>query len=99
MMDEVCFVGDERAAAGWRLAVAAVRTPRHGEEAAVLQAARADAALVLLASTVAAALPEATLRAATAALSPLVLVLPDPDGAVPVPDIAARLRTQLGMQS
>ena len=43
--------------------------------------------------------PEAALREAITALHPLVLVIGDVDEAVPVPDIAARLRTQLGLST
>jgi vacuolar-type H+-ATPase subunit F/Vma7 len=93
------YVGEERSAAGFRLAGARVLTPARGEEAAALQSARAQGELVLLDSAVAVALPEATLREACAALHPLVLVIGDVDAAVPVPDIAARLRTQLGLSA
>jgi hypothetical protein len=37
------------------------------------------------------------LRAALAALQPLVLIVPDAQGEVARPDLAARLRGQLGM--
>jgi len=98
-MAAVVHVGDERSAAGFRLAGARVLTPARGEEAAALRTARAAGELVLLDATIAAALPEAMLREACAALQPLVLVIADVDGAVPVPDIAARLRTQLGLSA
>lgn len=98
-MVSVVHVGDARSAAGFRLAGARVLTPARGDEAAALQDARAAADLVLVDSTVAAALPEAILREAVTALHPLVLVIGDVDGAVPVPDIAARLRTQLGLST
>ncbi len=98
-MNPVIFVGDERSAAGWRLAGVAVVVPRPGAEAAALALARENAELVLLGSTTAAALPEPLRREAALALRPLLLELADPDGAVPVPDLAARLRNQLGMQA
>lgn len=99
-MLRVVHLGDERSAAGWRLAGADARVPSPGREAAALAEALNEARaadLVILSSTVAAALPEPLLREAAAALSPLLLVVPDPDGAAPVPDIALRLRTQLGL--
>jgi vacuolar-type H+-ATPase subunit F/Vma7 len=98
-MVTVVHLGDERSTAGFRLAGARVLMPARGEEAAALQTARAWGGLVLVDSTIAAALPEATLREACAALQPLVLVVADVDAAVPVPDIAARLRTQLGLSA
>jgi vacuolar-type H+-ATPase subunit F/Vma7 len=93
------YLGDEVSAAGWRLAGASVRTPALGDEAAALAWARAQAPLVLVSSAVAAAIGEATLRAALSALAPLVLIVPDLHGAVPLPDLAARLRTQLGLEA
>jgi hypothetical protein len=32
-------------------------------------------------------------------MSPLVLIVPDPEGGVPVPDLAARLHAQLGLEA
>lgn len=93
------FLGDEVSAAGYRLAGARVRTPRPGEEAAALALARGEAPLVLLSAAVAARLAAAELGAAQAALAPLVLVVPDPQGMQPLPDLAARLRSQLGLEA
>lgn len=93
------YIGDEIGAAGWRLAGAAAAVPEPGAERAALDAARgADAALVLVAADVAARIDNAVLREALAALSPLVLVVPDTQGQVPLPDFAARLRMQLGLE-
>jgi hypothetical protein len=39
------------------------------------------------------------LRAALSALAPLVLIVPDLDGEVPLPNLAARLRSQLGLDA
>ena len=41
----------------------------------------------------------AVLRAALSALAPLVLIVPDLQGDVPLPDLAARLRAQLGLEA
>ena len=57
----------------------------------------APAVLRALGVPVAACRPAALLREASAALAPLVLVLPDIDGSVPPPDLAERLRQQLGL--
>jgi len=92
------YLGDEVSATGYRLAGALVRTPGAGEAAATLAWARARAPLVLLSAAVAAAIDEAVLRPALAALTPLVLIVPDLHGEVPVPDLAARLRAQLGLE-
>jgi vacuolar-type H+-ATPase subunit F/Vma7 len=93
------YLGDEVSAAGYRLAGALVRTPRAGEEAAALAWARSQAPLVLLSTAVAAGIGEAVLRRTLSALEPLVLVVPDLQGEVPLPDLAARLRTQLGLEA
>jgi vacuolar-type H+-ATPase subunit F/Vma7 len=92
------YIGDEIGAAGWRLAGAAVAVPEPGAARAALDAARADAALVLVAADVAARIDTVVLREALAALTPLVLVVPDTQGQVPLPDFAARLRMQLGLE-
>ena len=39
------------------------------------------------------------LRAALSALSPLVLIVPDLQAEVPLPDLAVRLRAQLGIEA
>ena len=93
------YLGDEVSAAGYRLAGAHVRTPGAGEEAAALAWARSQAPLVLVSAAVAAGIGEALLREALSALAPLVLVVPDLHAAVPLPDLAARLRGQLGLEA
>ena len=93
------YMGDKMSAAGWRLAGAAVRTPRRGEEAAALAWACTQAPLVLVSAAVAAGIAAPLLRTALLGLSPLVLVVPDREGRVPLPDLAARLREQLGLQA
>jgi vacuolar-type H+-ATPase subunit F/Vma7 len=92
------YLGDEVSAAGYRLAGARVRTPSAGEEAAALTWARSQAPLVLLSAAVAAGVGEAVLRNALSALTPLVLIVPDLQGEEPLPDLAARLRMQLGLE-
>ncbi len=91
------YVGDEVSAAGWRLAGVGVAVPEAGAEASALAKARAEAPLVLVAASVAARISEESLRAALAAVSPLTLIVPDLLGTTPVPDVAARLRRQLGL--
>jgi vacuolar-type H+-ATPase subunit F/Vma7 len=93
------YLGDEVSAAGYRLAGALVRTPGAGEAAATLAWARSRAPLVLLSAAVAAAIDEAVLRPALSALAPLVLIVPDLHGEVPVPDLGTRLRALLGLEA
>ena len=93
------FVGDEVTAAGYRLAGARVRVPAAGDEAAALAAARAEAPLVLITAACAARVDTGALRVALAALAPLVVGVAEAQrGAMP-PDLAARLRGQLGLEA
>jgi vacuolar-type H+-ATPase subunit F/Vma7 len=93
------YLGDEVTAAGYRLAGAQVRVPAPGEAAAAFAEARALAPLVLVSAAVAIRIDAAQLRAALTALQPLVLIVPDARGEVPRPDLAARLRGQLGLET
>jgi vacuolar-type H+-ATPase subunit F/Vma7 len=93
------YLGDEVSAAGYRLAGALVRTPRPGDAAAALAQARAQAPLVLVSAAVAAAIGQRQLRAVLSAPSPLVLIVPDLQAEVPLPDLAARLHAQLGLEA
>jgi len=93
------YLGDEVTAAGYRLAGAQVRVPAPGEADAAFAEARALAPLVLVSAAVAVHIDAAQLRAALTALQPLVLIVPDARGEVPRPDLAARLRGQLGMEA
>lgn len=93
------YLGGEVSGAGWRLAGAVVHTPAAGEETAALAAACAQAPLVLVSAGVAQRVAAATLQRALLALAPLVLVVPDLQGGAPLPDLAARLRTQLGLEA
>ena len=92
------YIGDEVNGAGFRLAGVEVRVPDGGQAAAMLDAARSAAPLVLVSAAVAAELPADRLAAAVLAQSPLTVVVPDPVGGTPVPDLAKRLRGQLGME-
>ncbi len=94
-----CYVGDEISAAGFRLAGAKTLVPSDGEETDALATACAQAKLVLVSAAIASRIDEAALVRALAALSPLTLLVPDPAGKAPLPDIAARLRRQLGLEA
>ena len=93
-----CYIGDEASAAGFRLAGASVIVPRPGNEAEALTSARASASLVLISAYVAARIPARELVLARAALAPLTLIVPDLQGATEMPDLARRLRAQLGLE-
>jgi vacuolar-type H+-ATPase subunit F/Vma7 len=93
----VVFLGNEVQAAAYRLAGVDTLGVDPGNATSALAEARAAAPLVLVAASVAAQIPEATMRNACAAIAPLVVVVPDLDGEGALPDIALRLRRQLGL--
>ena len=92
------FLGDEASATGYRLAGVDARTVAAGDESQALAHARAAASLVLVAASVAARLNASTLLAACASVEPLVVVVPDLGRDESLPDLATRLRRQLGLQ-
>ena len=92
------YLGDEVSAAGYRLAGAQVSVPERGTESASLAEACRSAPLILVSAAVAARIPDAEMRRALAALAPLTLIVPDLTGEASVPDVAARLRQQLGLE-
>lgn len=98
-MTRTLFIGDEVAAAGWRLAGVATQVPEAGAEGHALASAPQDAMLVLVSAETAARIPEAQLRTALRRISPVTVIVPDLRGAVPYPDVAARLKRQLGIES
>ncbi|MDP2007553.1 MAG: hypothetical protein Q8K45_17920 [Rubrivivax sp.] len=93
------YLGDEVSGAGWRLAGAEVHTPAPGAATEALASACARAPLVLVSADVALAIAVPALQKALLALAPLVLVVPDLQGQAPLPDLAGRLRTQLGLEA
>ncbi len=91
------FMGDAVSAAGWRLAGARVVVPEPGSETARFREALKGAELLLLTAEVARELPEALLEKSLAAVSPLVLVVPDVRDRVSPVDLSQRLQAQLGL--
>jgi vacuolar-type H+-ATPase subunit F/Vma7 len=92
------FIGDEVTGAGYRLAGVRVETPLPGEELSLLEHVRAQAELILVSAECASRIPAQSLSRILAAPQPLVLVVPDVQGRTAVPDVAARVYRQLGMQ-
>ena len=98
-MGACVFLGEEAAGAGWRLAGVEPLVPTDGGEDQALAEALGRASLVLVSAEVAARIPEPVLRAALRRLDPVTLVVPDLRGRVSAPDITARLKRQLGIES
>lgn len=91
------FIGDEVTAAGFRLTGVDVHVPAPEEIPALFKRLSTDAELIVLTAAAAASLPEARLRQAVAAASPLIVVIPDIRGHSEPPDQSASLKRQLGL--
>ena len=92
------YLGDETTAAGYALAGVDARVPARGGETAALEQARAEAPLVIVAADVVVRIDARAWREATLALAPLVLAVPGLPGAPPLPDVAAQVRRDLGLE-
>ena len=96
-MPRPCFIGDEVSATAWRLAGLRVHVPRDEELTAAVQRSCDQASLVLVSAALAQRLPATELDALLARVAPPVIVVPDVHGRIPLPDLATRLRRQLGV--
>jgi vacuolar-type H+-ATPase subunit F/Vma7 len=84
-------------AAGYRLAGLRVHVPDTADLLAQIEQAAIDAPLVLLGADLAAQLSAAELDRLLSAVAPAVVVVPDVRGQAPLPELANRLRQQLGV--
>ncbi|MGD2112067.1 MAG: V-type ATP synthase subunit F [Gammaproteobacteria bacterium] len=91
------FIGDEVSAAGFRLAGLRVRTPQPDAVLQTLEESTREAPLVLVSAGIARHLPAGTLDRLLAALEPQVVIVPDVYHDTPLPDLATRVRRQLGV--
>ncbi|MFO1312070.1 MAG: hypothetical protein U1F41_08415 [Burkholderiales bacterium] len=96
-MTHVVFLGSEASAAAFRLAGIDARVAVDGEEDAGLARARDGADLVIVEASVAARVPARDWLAAVVGAPPLVAAIPDLAGTTCIPDLAGRLRRQLGL--
>lgn len=96
-MSAPVYIGDAVSAAGYRLAGLRVHVPDTAELLMQIEQAAADASLVLLGADLAAQLPVAALDRLLSAVTPAVVVVPDVRGQAELPDLANRLRQQLGV--
>ena len=91
------FIGDEVSACGFRLAGMHVHVPQDDELVATLEWACAEAPLVLISANIAQQLPVAELDNYLARVFPPVVIVPDARSQAKLPDIAYKLRQQLGV--
>jgi vacuolar-type H+-ATPase subunit F/Vma7 len=96
---DICFIGDEVTAAGFRMAGLRTLVPRSGAEAECLAAARETAGLIYLAAEVAGRIPGAALDVALRDAAPPVLIVPDLNGRVAPPDMERRILGLLGLET
>ena len=96
-MSEPVYIGDAVSAAGYRLAGLRVQVPDTAELLAQIEQACTDAPLVLLDADLAGQLPVAALDRLLSRVTPAVVVVPDVRGQAALPDLAKRLRQQLGV--
>jgi hypothetical protein len=93
----ITYLGDAATAAAFASAGIEARAPAPGEEHAEFERARAESKVVLLGTSVAASLSPHALENSLVSLAPLVAVIHDAEGRAAVPDPAARVRRQLGI--
>ena len=91
------FIGDEVSAAGFRLAGLRVHTPQADKVLQTLEQATREAPLVLIGARTAQHVPAGTLDRLLAGIDPQVVIVPDVHGEAPMPDLASRIRIQLGV--
>ena len=96
-MSEPVYIGDAVSAAGYRLAGLRVHVPDSNDIPAEIELACNDAPLVLLGADIAGQLPVAELDRLLSRVAPAVVVVPDVRGRAQLPDLATRLRQQLGV--
>lgn len=96
-MSAPVYIGDEVEAAGYRLAGVDVRVPSRDELLATVRAACKEVPLVLIGAATAREIPPAELDKLLARVAPPVVVVPDVRRRAGLPDLATRLRGQLGV--
>ncbi len=91
------YIGDEVEAAGYRLAGLEVRVPGREQLLPLIRSACEQAPLVLIGAATARDIPPAELDRLLALVTPPVVIVPDVRGRAGLPDLATRLRGQLGV--
>lgn len=91
------YIGDEVSAAGFRLAGLQVLSPQPDDILAAVRRACEQAPLVLISAQTAQQLEATALDELLAGMLPPVAIVPDVHGTVAMPDLATRLRKQLGV--
>jgi vacuolar-type H+-ATPase subunit F/Vma7 len=93
------FIGDELSAAGFRLTGIETMVPAPEAVGVALDEARARASLVILTADLARHVPPPVLAAALLDEAPTLAIIPDTLFRTPLPDLAKRLRSALGIET
>ncbi len=93
------LIGDEVTAAGFKLAGARVYVPAEDDIEQVFQRALTENDFLLITAEWAHRLPTRILTAALLAEKPLILLVPDAQGAASPPDLVTTTRRNLGVES
>ncbi len=96
-MSSPVFIGNEVDAAGYHLAGLQIRTPSADQLLDAVQWARDHAPLVLISAELAQYLPASVVDSLLAGVTPPVVIVPTLHSRVPMPDLATRLRRELGV--
>ena len=98
-MGAAIFIGDELSATGFRLTGIETVVPEPDAAGAALAEARARAALIIMTADLARHVPVPELEAAMLAEAPTLAIIPDVEFRAPLPDLARRLRSVLGLET
>jgi len=98
-MGAAIFIGDEVAAAGFRLAGIETMTPKADAIVPALEKAKQQAALVIISASYCRHIPSSDLEAALLARQPIVAVISDLLSPATSPDLGRRLRVVLGIEA
>jgi vacuolar-type H+-ATPase subunit F/Vma7 len=93
------FIGDELTAAGFRLTGIETLVPQPDAAGSALQDARKRAGLVIMTADLARHVRPPELEVAMLAETPTIAIIPDVLFGAPVPDLARRLRSALGIET
>jgi vacuolar-type H+-ATPase subunit F/Vma7 len=97
-MGAAIFIGDEVAAAGFRLAGIETMTPTIEAIVPALEEAKRKAALVIIAASIARHIPRSDLETTLRAAQPIVVIVSDLLSPARSPDLGGRLRVLLGIE-
>ena len=97
-MRDIIFIGDAVTAAGFRLAGVDTRVPGPDGLVEAVDAARQECRVLVTTAAIHAALPSRLAQELEDGEAPLLALVPDVQGQVPVADMGADVRRALGIE-